>query len=66
MRSANRIHDLVFDLSFTDIQADASAWADWIKAILLPVIDEVIEQQCRELNIQVHQIRRLESIELDA
>ncbi len=65
MRSANRIHDLVFDLSFTDIQADASAWADWIKAILLPVIDEVIEQQCRELNIQVHQIRRLESIELD-
>ncbi|MBC3832631.1 hypothetical protein H8K33_14070 [Undibacterium amnicola] len=65
MRSANRIHDLVFDLSFTDIQADASAWADWIKATLLPVIDEVIEQQCRELNIQGHQIHRLESIELD-
>lgn len=65
MTPTNRIHDLIFDLSFTDIRADTSAWADWIKAALLPVIDEVIEQQCKELELQAHQLRRIESLELD-
>ena len=65
MRRINRIHDLVFDLSFSDEKADASVWAEWIKMRLLPIIDEVTEDLSREFKISASQVRRIESLEID-
>ncbi|MBR7745651.1 contractile injection system tape measure protein [Undibacterium baiyunense] len=65
MRRINRIHDLVFDLSFSDEKADASVWAEWVKMRLLPIIDEVMEDLSREFKISASQVRRIESLEID-
>jgi hypothetical protein len=63
--TTHAIHALTFDLSIDTYDSDSARYAQWIQSILLPIIDEVIEQQAIEAKIDQHQITRIQKLELD-
>lgn len=63
--TTHAIHALTFDLSIDTYDSDSARYAQWIQSILLPIIDEVVEQQAIEAKIDKHQITRIQKLELD-
>src|SRR5450830_45988 len=60
MRASNLIHCLTLDVVFDGSSEDSLVRADWLRAALLPVIDEVLR-----LHAQGGRARRIAALELD-
>lgn len=60
MRDTDLIHGLTFDFAFAAMSADSVELADWVKADLLPVVEEVLDQYRG-----MRQRRRIERLEID-
>jgi hypothetical protein len=59
MRDTDLIHGLTFDFAFAAMSAESEELADWIKADLLPVVEEVLDQYHGTGR------RRIERLEID-
>jgi hypothetical protein len=60
LRAPSLIHKLTFDIACAGAAGDGVAMADWIKEALLPVMEEVFDQQDRP-----GRIRRVAQLEID-
>ncbi|MRW89710.1 hypothetical protein GJ699_06920 [Duganella sp. FT80W] len=57
MQTPNLIHGLTFDVAYEGSAMSGDALAEWLRAVLLPVVDEVLARQPGR--------RRIERLELD-
>lgn len=59
MRDLDLIHALTFDVAFDAMSAESAELADWVKADMLPVIEQVLDQH------RGAGLRRIERLEID-